>query len=464
MIKRHETRKIIRKTVRLGVVLFLVLSILSGCISLTDVNIDKPVTETTVDKTDKADIAVKEESSTVEGAGTSEKSENSKKSEKAENSNTSGEVKQQLVTPKVTEVTDDYVWSSILALQDKVERERIEKAEAEEAKTFLDGLFSDSVTDSEARTELEEISDGTETEESFLLVEEEEKTPEVYWGVLDPVEQEKVDSVTIMGDLTAVSVVGEKETSTAAEESVVTSETEDAVKDRIMIYRDGTESEKSSTAPTWLYSDKEKSTEPSNTPVNVSIIQEAEKKEEKSTVTPEDILALSQNYQAGRVSEKKVSEMNSLEIYDKAMAILQKNYQYVFLAFAVVLIALLIKAGVKHLKSEKRVHKGDFKGKTFTPEETMVHTLNPMAKKSFSEILVNNEGTEQKGDTEENTEPVEKAEEPETAKKVRSVLDLFNRYAEKMDNGDIIIDTEGDDLTLSETVNLSGMLMSPAFG
>ena len=171
---------------------------------------------------------------------------------------------------------------------------------------------------------------------------------------------------------------------------------------------------------------------------------------------------MSQNYQAGRVSEKKVSEMNSLEIYDKAMAILQKNYQYVFLAFAVVLIALLIKAGVKHLKSEKRVHKGDFKGKTFTPEETMVHTLNPMAKKSFSEILVN-EGTEQKGDA-ESTEPVEKEDEPETVKKVRSVLDLFNRYAEKMDNGDIIIDTAGDDLTLSETVNLSGMLMSPAFG
>lgn len=458
MIKRHETRKIIRKTVRLGVALFLVLSILSGCISLTDVNIDKPVTETTVDKTDKADTAGKEESSTVMGAG------NNEKSEKTETGSASGEVKQQLVTPKVTEVTDDYVWSSILALQDKVERERIEKAEAEEAKAFLDGLFSDSVTDSEARTELEEISDGTETEGSILAEENEKKNePEVYWGVLDPVEQEKVDSVTIMGDLTAVSVTGEKETSVSAEESVVTSETEDAVKDRIMIYRDGTESEKSSTAPTWLYSDKEKSTEPSNTPVNVSIIQEAEKKEEKSTVTPEDILALSQNYQAGRVSEKKVSEMNSLEIYDKAMAILQKNYQYVFLAFAVVLIALLIKAGVKHLKSEKRVHKGDFKGKTFTPEETMVHTLNPMAKKSFSEILVNNEGTEQKGDT-ENTEPGEKTEEPETAKKVRSVLDLFNRYAEKMDNGDIIIDTEGDDLTLSETVNLSGMLMSPAFG
>ena len=462
MIKRHETKKKIKKTVRLGVVLFLVLSILSGCISLTDVNVepvDKKIAETTVDETDKADTAVKEESAEIVGAGNNEKSE---KSVKAESGSGSGEVKQQLVTPKVTEVTDDYVWSSILALQDKVERERIEKAEAEEAKAFLDGLFGDSsVTGSESGTEVETISDGTETEGSFLLVEEKNAT-EVYWGVLDPVEQEKVDSVTIMGDLTAVSVTGEKETSTAAEENVVTKETEDAVKDRIMIYRDGTDSEKSSTAPTWLYSDKEKSTEQSNTPVNVSIIQEAEKKEEKSTVTPEDILALSQNYQAGRVSEKKVSEMNSLEIYDKAMAILQKNYQYVFLAFAVVLIALLIKAGVKHLKSEKRVHKGDFKGKTFTPEETMVHTLNPMAKKSFSEILVN-EGTEQKGDA-ESTEPVEKEDEPETVKKVRSVLDLFNRYAEKMDNGDIIIDTAGDDLTLSETVNLSGMLMSPAFG
>lgn len=299
----------------------------------------------------------------------------------------------QIASPKAVEA-DEQVWSSILLRQEESSRTEKEKTNALDK---VDQLFAEvnaarvSEPSSEENlieeTESVEI-DTTETVEETEPVETETaETPAI--TILDETETESVDNFRISGE--------ELESTIKYEEPEVSIETETTTDGRIL-YGDTT-----TTGPSWLYSYKEKNGGDTST-INVSVYETPPTEEViEDSIKPEDIIALSEVYKADRESQKAVTEMTTGEIYDKIMAFLERNYQYVFLAFALLFIILLIKVLAKHLHSDKKKRKEKIKGPEFKEEETNVYTLDP-TQESFKDLLQAKQKDEEYDENEDSAE------------------------------------------------------------
>lgn len=290
---------------------------------------------------------------------------------------TTATVQQQIASPKAVEA-DEQVWSSILLRQE-------ENGQAEKEKTNaldkVDQMFAEvnaeRVSEPSSEDNIIEETECVETETTATVEEETEpvetetaETPAI--TILDETETESVDSFRISGE--------ELESTIKYAEPEVSIETETTTDGRIL-YGDTT-----ATGPSWLYSYKEKNGGDTST-INVSVYETPPVEEDiEDSIKPEDIIALSDIYKADRELQKAVTEMTTGEIYDKIMAFLERNYQYVFLAFALLFIILLIKVLAKHLQSDKKKRKEKIKGPEFKEEETNVYTLDP-TQESFKDLL-----------------------------------------------------------------------------
>lgn len=297
-----------------------------------------------------------------------------------------------IATPKVSDANEQ-VWSSILLMQEAGGKTEEKKPSFDKLDALIAEVKAETTPVEEIKTE-EPVTEELQIEEEVAEevpeeVEEEPATEVPEIKVLDEAGAVESDStVRLIGE--DVSTVID---TTSPESSVPVLESEG---DRIVY------SETAADKPSWLYSDKEKGAD--NTSINVSVYEVVEKEEEEdNSIKPEDILAFKDVYKADRETEKAVKEMTKVEIYDKVMLFLSQNYQYVFLAFAILIIALLIKSLVKHMHSEKRKAGKNVKGPEFKEEDANIFTYNP-AEQTFADLLQTkqkDEDYEENDDTEE---------------------------------------------------------------
>lgn len=340
-------------------------------------------TEQTVDKADTSEVSV-EVSEKAEEVGNLYGQE----------SGTSSTLPQTIITPKAVEA-DEQVWSSILLRQEENSRIETEKPSAFDK---VNELFAEVNAERETESKIEEsateeVSEQDEVETVEPTVDETEAIEtdgaEPAVTILDETETKGLDSFSISGeDLEASIRYNEPETSIETDTSV----------DGRILYGDTTAS-----GPSWLYSYKEKNGGDTST-INVSVYETPEKEEVvDDSIKPEDIIALSDVYKADRESKKAVNEMTTGEIYNKIMTFLEKNYQYVFLAFALLIVILLIKSLAKHLHSDKKKRKEKIKGPEFKEEETNVYTLDP-TQESYKDLLQAKQKDEEYDENENSTE------------------------------------------------------------
>lgn len=317
------------------------------------------------------------------------------------------------VIPVATvEDADEYVWSSILAMQNTKKA----KEEAEAAVTEMP--FEEPVEDTLVSEPVIEDSDAEIEEVKIVL-------PDV--EILDTVEEEvEMIKAGVLGEDSAVSI--------SSDDTAVITHFETESEGRIL-RGDITDD------VSWLGTEED-TAEVSAAPINVSVYEYKEEETEDTAVSPEDILALSDTYRGDREEKKKVAAMDKTEIVTLAVTWLSDNYRYILLGVIILLVIILVKVLAKNLKKGTKKKKEKIEGPEFSEDQTVA--INIMEQGNISSFM---------------QEPQEKAE-PEKNTPEEEKLKMHIRQEE---DGTTIL-TGSDEYTVEDSIRLAAMGISSAYG
>ena len=352
----------------------------------------------------------------------------------------------------VVREADEFVWSSILAMQNmKKETEETAPEPLEEA-VIVEELPA--AEEAPVETEADESKNENNSDEVIRLEAEE--------AALVPDEtEEDLPDVTVLDlivaeenpEMVRVGTVGEEAPAVAAEEPVVTvPEMEE----------DGRILQTDASALSWLEEAAAESGEepPAESgPINVSIYEYKPEPAADDGVKPEDILALSEAYTGNREEKKKASEMEKSEIITLVVSWLVANYRYFLLAGIIIVVILLVKVLVKTMKRTAKKKKEKVQGPEFTEDDSMI-VINPMEEGNLSEFIKPEEPAEREKD--EPAAPAGSSEKKPPIKPVNADEERLMDRITRDENGDILL--RGGDLTPEDAMRLAVMGLAAAEG
>lgn len=277
----------------------------------------------------------------------------------------------QLPKVKAVEATEE-MWAQIIAqIPPKEEVKEIPSSVDSpvvlEPIVEVEELEPEAVEEKVEKTEKEEVVEEREEES----VEEVKEEPQPTFTIIEDENVDEKPQVELLGeDLGVVLNENNREEFTTVEENT---------SDRIIMQ--GSESDLNNTKPSWLYSEKERESSATFTPI-INIYETKEEEPKDDGIKPEDILVYGEEYKANREDSVPLSKMKKSDLYNAVLSFFASNYPYVCMVFVVLIAVFLVRSLIKHLNIKKNNDASAEKGVEFNSQgnDANDYVFNPMSK------------------------------------------------------------------------------------